>query len=203
MAFDAEGFDRQVALPPELKVSHIRKAIEYIEREASELIEVYYEQANVFSGLVGIFGVRALHSLSPYKKHKHPDVAQQRFPDLSLGGRVDPPPAQALESKGTTRPWALQSHYNHAGWYIVWRYLVDSAKIIKPGRSVVVWRVDVAFLRQEDWKYERSKAGEGRGGRTHTFGVKHPADRFAIAIVYRHPRIVLRQSKPTLANGET
>jgi len=115
LASDAEGFDREVPLPPELKVSHVRKAIEYIEREASELIEVYFEQANAFSGLVGIFGVRALHSLSPYKKHKHPDVAQQRFPDMSLGGKLNPPPEQALESKGTTRPWTLQSHYNHAG----------------------------------------------------------------------------------------
>jgi hypothetical protein len=202
LAFDAEGFDRQVPLPPELKVSHIRKAIEYIEKEATELIEVYFEQANVFSGLVGIFGARALHSLSPYKKHKHPDVAQQRFPDLSLGGKLNPPPAQALESKGTTRPWALQSHYNHAGWYIVWRYLVDPAKIIKAGRSVVIWRVDVASLRERDWKYEGSKARDGRGGRTHTFGVKHPAERFASAVVYKHPRVVLRQSKPALANGE-
>ena len=202
MALDAEGFDRQVPLPLELKISHVRKAIEYIEREATDLVEVYFEQANVFSGLVGIFGVRALHSLSPYKKHKHPDVAQQRFPDLSLGGKLNPPPVQALESKGTTRPWALQSHYNHAGWYIIWRYLVDPAKIIKAGRSVVIWRVDVAFLSEQDWKYEGSKAGEGRGGRTHTFGVKHPADRFASAMVYRHPRIVLRQSRPTLINGE-
>ncbi|MBI4164539.1 MAG: hypothetical protein HY508_02265 [Acidobacteria bacterium] len=201
MAFDSEGFNRQIALPPELKVSHIRKAVEYIEREATDLVEVYFEQANVFSGLVGIFGVRALHSLSPYKKHKHPDVAQQRFPDLSLGGKLNPPPKQALESKGTTRPWALQSHYNHPGWYIVWRYLVDPAKIIKAGKSVVIWRVDVAFLRQEDWKYEGSKAAEGRGGRTHTFGVKQPADRFSSAIAYCHPKIVLRQSRPTLANG--
>jgi hypothetical protein len=202
LGFDAEGFDRNVPLPPDLKVSHIRKAIEYIEREATELIEVYFEQANVFSGLVGIFGVRALHSLSPYKKHKHPDVAQQRFPDMSLSGKLNPPPEQALESKGTTRPWALQSHYNHAGWYIVWRCLVDPAKIIKAGKSVVIWRVDVAFLRKEDWKYEGSKAGEGRGGRTHTFGVKYPGDRFASAMVYHHPKIVLRQSKPALANGE-
>jgi hypothetical protein len=202
LAFDAEGFDREVPLPPELKVSHVRKAIEYIEREATDLVEVYFEQANVFSGLVGIFGVRALHSLSPYKKHKHPDVAQQRFPDLSLGAKLNPPPEQALESKGTTRPWTLQSHYNHAGWYIVWRYLVDPAKIIKAGKSVVIWRVDVAFLHEEDWKYEGSKAAEGRGGRTHTFGVKHPADRFVTATVYRHPKIVLRQSKPALANGE-
>lgn len=201
MVSDAEGFDKQVSLPPELKIPHIRKAMEYIEREATDLVEVYFEQANVFSGLVGIFGVRALHSLSPYKKHKHPDVAQQRFPDLSLGGRLSPPPAQALESKGTTRPWALQSHYNHSGWYIVWRYLVDPAKIIKAGNSVVIWRVDVAFLREQDWKYEGSKAREGRGGRTHTFGIKHPADRFSSAIVYHHPKIVLRQSRPTLANG--
>lgn len=92
MAFNTEGFDRQAILPPELKVSHIRRAIEYIERETTELVEVYFEQANMFSGLVGIFGVRALHSLSPYKKHKHPDVAQQRFPDLSLGGKLNPPP---------------------------------------------------------------------------------------------------------------
>lgn len=202
LGFDAEGFHRDVPLPPDLKISHLRKAVEYIEREASELLEVYFEQANVLSGLVGIFGVRALHALSPYRKHKHPDVAQQRFPDLSLGGKLNPPPEQALESKGTTRPWALQSHYNHAGWYIVWRYLVDPAKIIKPGSSVVVWRVDVAFLREKDWKYEGSKAREGRGGRTHTFGVKHPADRFASAIVFRHPKIILRQSKPTLATGE-
>lgn len=202
MAANAEGFDKEVSLPPDLKVSQIRKAIEYIEKETTELVEVYLEQANVFSALVGIFGVRALHSLSPYKKHKHPDVAQQRFPDMSLGGKLNPPPEQALESKGTTRPWALQSHYNHAGWYIIWRYLVDPTQIIKAGRSVVIWRVDVALLRREDWKYEGSKAEEGRGGRTHTFGIKNPATRFANAIVYRNPKIVLRQSKPTLANGE-
>ncbi len=202
MAFDAEGFDNKVPLPPQLKVAHIRRAIEYIERETTELVEVYFEQANVFSGLVGIFGVRALHSLSPYKKHKHPDVAQQRFPDLSLGGRLNPPPDQALESKGSTRAWALQSHYNHAGWYIVWRYLVDPTEIIKPERKVVIWRVDVPFLTESDWKYETSKAAEGRGGRTHTFGVKLPASRFANSAVYRHPKIVLRQSRPTLTNGD-
>lgn len=197
----AEGFDPTIVLPPELKASHIRKAIEYIERETAEFVDVYFEQANVFSGLVGIFGVRALHPVSPCKKHKHPDIAQQRFPDLSLGGRLDPPPEHALESKGTTRPWALQSHYNHSGWYIVWRYLVDPARIIKAGKPVVIWRVDVAFLRKEDWKYEGSKAREGRGGRTHTFGVKNPATKFAGSILYHHPKVVLRQSRPTLANG--
>jgi hypothetical protein len=38
----------------------------------------------------------------------------------------------------------------------------------------VVWRVDVAYLKKEDWKYEKSAAGEGGGGRTHTFGVRVP-----------------------------
>jgi len=150
MAFDSKGFDRSVALPPELNVSHIHEAIEHVEDRAAELIDIYFEQANVFSGIVGIIGVQALHALSPYKKHKHPDVAQQRFPDLSLRGRLDPPPEQALESKGSTRPWALQSHYNHPGWYVVWRYAVDQTRLLKPGKMVAIWRVDIPFLRQED-----------------------------------------------------
>ena len=106
MPRNAEGFDPSIPLPPELKIAHIRKAIDYIEKEISEFVDVYYEQANVFSGLIGIFGVRALSSISPYKKHKHPDVAQQRFPDLSLKGKLNPPPNRAVESKGSTRPKA-------------------------------------------------------------------------------------------------
>ena len=196
-----DGFDGSVSLPPQLRIAHIRNAIAYIEDQTSGFVDVYHEQANIFSALVGIFGVRALHSLSPYKRHKHPDVAQQRFPDLSLRGRLSPLPNQALESKGTTRPWALQSHYNHPGWYIVWRYMVDPTRRIKRGKVVAIWRVDVCFLRKGDWKYEGSKAGEGRGGRTHTFGVKKPSSRFRSAIVYHHPRIVLRQGGPTLSNG--
>lgn len=66
MAVDLEGFDRSVALPPELKIAHIRKAIDYIERETSELVEVYFEQANVFSGLVGISDAPALREKTLY-----------------------------------------------------------------------------------------------------------------------------------------
>jgi|SRR5271156_4585847 len=201
MAFDAEGFDRSVALPPELRISHIREAVEHVEERAAELIDIYFEQANVFSGIVGIMGVQALHSLSPYKKHKHPDVAQQRFPDLSLRGRLSPPPEQALESKGSTRPWALQSHYNHPGWYIVWRYAVDQTQRLKKGRMVAIWRVDIPFL-DADWKYEGSKAAEGRGGRTHTFGVKNPAKRFRDSIVYHSPRIAIKQGGPVLTSTD-
>jgi hypothetical protein len=202
LSFDRKGFNRSPGLPPQLKLAHIRNAIDFIERQTADFVDVYFEQANVFSALVGIFGVRALHALSPYKRHKHPDVAQQRFPDLSLRGRLNPPANKALESKGTTRPWPLQSHYNHAGWYIVWRYKIDETKSIKRGRPVVIWRVDVCFLRRRDWKYEGSTAAEGRGGRTHTFGVRKPSAKFRSTIVYQHPRVVLRQGSPTLANGQ-
>jgi hypothetical protein len=197
-----DGFDRSVLLPPELKISHIREAIEHVEGRAAELIDIYFEQANVFSGIVGILGIQALHSLSPYKKHKHPDVAQQRFPDLSLRGRLNPPPENALESKGSTRPWALQSHYNHAGWYIVWRYAVDQTKRLKPGKMIAIWRVDIVFLHEQDWKYEGSKAAEGHGGRTHTFGIKLPAKLLRSCSVYKSPRVIVRQGGPVLANLE-
>ena len=201
MARDAEGFDRDVPLPSGLRIGHLRKAIQFVEEQANEFIEVYFEQANIFSALVGIFGVRALHATSPYKKHKHPDVAQQRFPDLSLDGKLNPVPKHALESKGSTRPWAIQSHYNHAGWYIVWRYAVDTTRQIKKDTDVVVWRIDVVFLTTKDWKYEGSTAGEGRGGRTHTFGVKLPATRLSDAGIYQAPGITLQRGKPSPTNG--
>lgn len=200
MALQADGFDRSVPLPPELKIAHIREAIDHVESKTSELIDLYFEQANVFSAIVGIIGTQSLDALSPYKKHKHPDVAQQRFPDLSLRGKLNPRPEHALESKGSTRPWALQSHYNHSGWYIVWRYAIDQTKRLKLNKDIAIWRVDIAFLREQDWKYEGSKAAEGRGGRTHTFGIKLPATLLKNCIVYQNPRVVVRQGGPVLAN---
>jgi hypothetical protein len=186
-------------LPKDLTELHIRKAVDYVERETAALMDLYFEQANVFSAIVGIFGVKALHAVSPYKKHKHPDVAQQRFPDLSLGGKLNPPAMQALESKGSTRPRAIQSHYDHPGWYVVWRYMVDPTMNIKPERPVIIWRVDVIFLRKEDWKYETSKAGATGGGRTHTFGVKSPAKKLKDAVAYVNPNVTLRNGKPVMA----
>lgn len=186
-------------LPKGLEQLHIEKAVDYVERRSEEVVELYREQANVFSGIVGIFGVKALDAFSPFKKHKHPDVAQSRFPDLSLGGKLNPPPQQALESKGSTRPWAVQSHYNHAGWYIIWRYVVDPTRTFKPDREVIVWRVDVVFLTEDDWKYEGSGAAEGKGGRTHTFGIKNPATRLANAAAYELPGVVISGGKPVLS----
>jgi len=186
-------------LPKGLEPIHINKAVEFVEDEASDLVDLYFAQANVFSGIVGMLGIKALDALSPYKKHKHPDIAQQRFPDLSLGGKLNPPPEFALESKGSTRPWAIQSHYDHSGWYIVWRYLVDPTKSIKKGKPVVLWRVDVVFLKKDDWKYEGSKAGAGGGGRTHTFGVRLPAEKLKSAAAYTLPEIIVKGGKPIVA----
>jgi hypothetical protein len=187
-----------LSLPKDLELVHIGNAVNFVEERAADLVELYYEQANVFSGIVGTFGVRALNALSPYKRHKHPDVAQQRFPDLSLGGRLNPPPELALESKGSTRPWAIQSHYDHPGWYVVWRYLIDPTRSIRPGRPVVVWRVDVIFLTKEDWKYEGSTASSQGGGRTHTFGLRAPAKKLRGSAAYALPNVVLRRGKPVL-----
>jgi hypothetical protein len=186
-------------LPAGLDPIHISRAANYIEERTSEWADLYFEQANIFSALVGMAGIKALDSISPYKKHKHPDIAQQRFPDLSLGGRLNPPPELALESKGSRRPWAIQSHYNHAGWYVVWRYLVDLTMTIKASRTVVIWRVDVVFLTNADWKYEGSGAGTGQGGRTHTFGVIRAAEKLRLATAYSYPGIVLRGGVPILA----
>jgi len=201
-ALDLDGFDYAVPLPPQLTIEHIAAAIDYVEDESAELMDIYLEQANVFSAVVGIFGTKALDAFSTYKKHKHPDIAQQRFPDLSLGGRLDPSPAHALESKGTKRPWELQSHYDHPGWYIVWRYLVDPTKRYKPGKLVAVWRVDVKFLTKDDWKYEGSTAGVLGGGRTHTFGVKCPRSTFKGSSVYQCPRVVVKHGVPTLRSAQ-
>ena len=58
----------------------------------------------------------------------------------------------------------------------MWRYLIDKTESIEPGKPVIIWRVDVVYLEESDWKYEKSGAGTGRGGRTHTFGVRSAAE---------------------------
>lgn len=198
-------FDRNVPLPPGLQIAAIRKAIRYIERKLSDqdFIDLYVEQANIFSALVGMFGIKALDSVSNYGKHPHSFTAQQRFPDLSRRGASRPlKPKDSLESKGSKRSWAIQSHYDHPGWYIVWRYLVDPTKTIKKGAALVIWRVDVVFLTKKDWKYEGSGAGSRGGGRTHTFGVRKPASKLRNCAVFQHPKIELLAGKPIPANGK-
>lgn len=196
-------FDSAVRLPPGLEVAAIRRALEYMERELADLVEIYYDQANVFSAIVGIFGARALHSVSNYEHHKHIDTAQQRFPDLCRrGSGPRRTPNDCLESKGSKRPWAIQSHYDHPGWYLVWRYLIDPTESLDPGKPVIIWRVDVAFLEKSDWKYEQSTAGISGGGRTHTFGVKEAARKLRGKAVYRRQDVVIRGGKPIPRNGD-
>ena len=200
MALDRD-ISHEVELPPGLEPSAIRRAIDYMERELADLVEIYYEQANVFSAIVGIYGTRALNECSNYEKHRHTDTAQQRFPDLCRRG-FGPEPNHCLESKGSKRPWAIQSHYDHAGWYIIWRYLIDKTESIEPGKPVIIWRVDIVFLKKSDWKYEKSSAGKKGGGRTHTFGVKHVAAKLAGKAVYKRRDVIIRDGKPIPKNGD-
>ena len=198
-----DDFDHSVPLPNGLAVTAIRKAIEYIERELSDWIDLYFEQANVFSAVVGILATKALDANSVYEKSRHTDTAQQRFPDLKRRGSREPPlPEDSLECKASKRPWAVQSHFDHAGWYIVWRYLVDPTRSLEPDRPVIVWRVDIAFVEKEDWKYEGSSAGTGGGGRTHTFGLRNPATKLKDKAVYRRSDVVVSGGKAVPRNGD-
>ncbi len=190
-----------VSLPPGLEPSAIRRAVDYMEKGLSDLVEIYYEQANVFSAIVGIFGTRALDQCSNYEKHKHTDTAQQRFPDLCRRGFKVDDPRHCLESKGSKRRWDIQSHYDHPGWYIVWRYLVDKTESFEPGKPVIIWRVDIVFLKKSDWKYEGSSASAQGGGRTHTFAVIHPATKLKDRAIYQRKDVILRDGKPVPRNG--
>lgn len=198
-----EDFNRKVPLPSGLTVTAIQKAIDYIEKGLADLVEIYVEQANVFSALVGIYGVKALDAVSVYEKHRHQDLAQQRFPDLrKKGSGSNPSPLVSLESKASKRAWALQSHYDHAGWYIVWRYLIDPTMSLEVNKPVIIWRVDVIYLTKEDWKYEGSTAGAEGGGRTHTFGLKLPASKLKEAAVYQRKDVRVIGGKAVPANGD-
>ena len=50
-----DHFNRKVPLPSGLTTTAIQKAVDYIEKGLADLIEIYLEQANVFSALVGIY----------------------------------------------------------------------------------------------------------------------------------------------------
>jgi len=198
-----DDFNRKVPLPPGLTITAIQKAIDYIEKGLSELIEIYLEQSNVFSAIVGICGVKALDATSVCEKHRHQDLAQQRFPDLrKKGSGPSPAPMFSLESKASKRAWAIQSHYDHSGWYIVWRYLVDPTMSLESNKPVIIWRVDVVFLNKEDWKYEASSAGLSGGGRTHTFGIKNPAAKLKGTAIYQRSDVKLSGGKAVPANGD-
>ena len=93
---------------------------------------------NIFSAVIGILGTKGLDQYSVYEKIKHTGQAQTRFPDLCRRGcHPRQSPRHCLESKGSKRAWAIQSHYDHEGWYVVWRYLVDPMESIDPGKPVI------------------------------------------------------------------
>src|SRR5260221_6443579 len=103
----SSDFDSSFQLPTELEIAAIKRAIEYVEKEFAKLVDIYVEQANVFSAIVGIFGTKALDAVSNFEKHRHAYTAQQRFPDLCRRGAKKSPlaPLDCLESKGSKRPY--------------------------------------------------------------------------------------------------
>ena len=196
--------NRAVALPQGLTPQQIVRAVQYVETQAGEWLDLWYEQENLFSAVIGVLGARALETYGPFQRNPHKYEAQTRFPDLVRRGAKSGAvgqyrPEDCLESKGSKRVWALQAHYNHAGWYVVWRYMVDPTRSLGR-RGVVICRVDVKFLEESDWKYRGSSAGEGRGGRTHTFDVINPAAAFHAGWVYRRRGIVVRGGRFVVNN---
>lgn len=190
------------ALPAGVTAAHIRHAISYMEDILAQLLKVHQTRIPRLSAIVGIFGTKALDAVSNYEKHRHADTAQQRFPDLCRRGCNTSDPRNCLESKGSKRPWAIQLHYDHPGWYVIWRYLVDPTESLESGKPVIIWRVDVVFLEKSDWKYEKSSAGEAGGGRTHTFGVKNAATKLKECAAYQRKDVVIRDGKPVMKNGD-
>ena len=74
-------FDSSVKPPPGLELSAIRRVVEYPERALNDRdsIDLHYEQVNVFSAIVGMFGTKALDSVSNCEKHRHGTAAQTRM----------------------------------------------------------------------------------------------------------------------------
>lgn len=195
IGFDGDGFNA-AAMPPTLTKAQLQLAIQYIEETAEEWVDIYEEQRNVFSAVIGILGTKALDIYSRYKKNPHKHHAASRFPDLQLRGKTKRP-RYCLESKGSTRPWQIQAHYDHAGWYLVWRYFVDPTRKLVRGKGVVVWRVDTVPLKKSDWVYQKSRARSGAGGRTHTFGVQTPKQKIAPTWVsFQLPGFELQGGQP-------
>lgn len=184
-------------MPKGLTEVHIRNAVNYIEKEAHEFVDLYIEQPNIFSAVVGILGTKALDAVSPYEKNPHKHLAAGRFPDLRRrGAKIPLQPKDSLESKGSKRPYTLDSHYDHEGWYVVWRYLVDPTESL--GKPVVIWRVDCPYIRKQDWRYQGSTAGAAGGGRTHTFTLRNPK-KIIGTTAYVNPRVRLQSGKAVIA----
>ncbi len=62
-------------------------------------------------------------------------------------------------------------------------------------KPIIIWRVDIVFLKKEDWKYEGSSAGASGGGRTHTFGVREAARKLKDKAVYSRKDVKISGSK--------
>jgi hypothetical protein len=75
-----------VRLPKDPKGIHIRRAVDYIEKHTVDLVDIYLDQANVFSGIIGIFGIKALHAVSPTRSTSIPTLRSSDFRTCRLAG---------------------------------------------------------------------------------------------------------------------
>jgi hypothetical protein len=79
---------------------------------------------------------------------------------------------------------------------------VDPTCSLEAKRPVIIWRVEVLFVEKGDWKYEGSTAGTGGGGRTHTFGLSHPAEKLKDKAVYERADVKVSGGKAVPRNGD-
>ncbi len=163
-----------------IQVAAMQNIIDKVEEVASDYIDVYLDQRNLFSALVGAFAIRAIADHTVFDRNPHRYRAQQYFPDLTPHGQ-DPAnlrPTSYLEVKASKRTWSLDAHGNHEGWYMVFRYMVmaNGCHVAGHTRSVFVGRVDLMYLNQANWCYQPSLAGPGVAGRTHTFSLLQPSN---------------------------
>src|SRR5580658_4059826 len=78
------------------------------------------------------------------------------------------------------------------------RHRSDQADETRQGGRCLAGRYSVPA--KEHWKYEGSRAAEGHGGRTHTFGIKNPAIVIRDAVIYQAPKVRLYRGKPSLVD---
>jgi len=139
--------DEKVSLPPGLTIGHIKKAVDEIESIANKVLDaIGDQQLNLLSNLVSGLGSAALNRLGPYHQDANRSRAQTRFPDLRNDEGIP------LECKGNFAFNAPNAHNQEEGWFIIWRYIIDRSMTLDPNFALKIFRVDVGYLLEKDWK---------------------------------------------------
>ena len=86
-------FDKSVRLPSGLEIPAIRRAIKFIKRHLNDqdFIDLYLEQANILSAIVGMFGTKALSGAGASRRRPGEAGearARRHAQDLPKGGAL-------------------------------------------------------------------------------------------------------------------